>query len=54
MYWKNVVPITDFIRFLPTEGGAPVGFTEVRFLQDEKKIIRFFFIKPLKFTFQRN
>jgi len=36
--WSNATPITNFIQYLPTEGGLPSGKTEVRFLQDEKHL----------------
>lgn len=34
--WQSAPAITEFMRFQPTEGGAPPGITEVRFLQDER------------------
>ena len=33
--WSRAVPVTNFTRYTPAEGGAPAGTTEVRFLQDE-------------------
>jgi len=36
--WSGAVPVTDFSRFTPAEGGAPAGTTEVRFLQDEENL----------------
>lgn len=30
--WARAEPVDDFARFIPTEGGAPPGHTEVRFL----------------------
>jgi len=32
--WGRAVPVTDFLRYEPTDGGPPAGTTEVRFLQD--------------------
>ncbi|MCA9489348.1 MAG: carbohydrate binding family 9 domain-containing protein [Myxococcales bacterium] len=34
--WSGAAPVTDFVRFRPTAGGAPPGRTEVRFLQDDQ------------------
>ncbi|MEN0064421.1 MAG: DUF5916 domain-containing protein [Myxococcota bacterium] len=34
--WQSAPPVTDFLRFQPTEGGAPPGITEVRFAQDDR------------------
>jgi hypothetical protein len=34
--WATAAPVTDFLRYRPTQGGPPVGVTEVRFLQDER------------------
>ena len=36
--WMQAVPVTDFVRYLPSEGGPPPGTTEVRFLQDERTL----------------
>lgn len=36
--WATVEPITDFLRFQPTEDGPPPGTTEVRFLHDDKTL----------------
>lgn len=33
--WQNAIPVTEFVRFIPTDGGAPSGQTDVRFLQDK-------------------
>jgi len=33
--WKQATPITNLIRFIPTDGGAPAGTTEIRMIQDE-------------------
>ena len=35
--WETAIPVTDFKRFTPSEGGSPSGKTEVRFLQDQEK-----------------
>jgi hypothetical protein len=34
--WALAVPVTSFLRFQPTDGDAPPGRTEVRFLQDDR------------------
>lgn len=36
--WAEATPVTDFARFIPTEGGPPPGRTDVRFLQDAKNL----------------
>ena len=36
--WYTVEPIKEFKRFIPSEGVAPSGSTEVRFLQDEENL----------------
>lgn len=36
--WARATPITDFEKFIPTDGGPPPGRTEVRFLQDDKNL----------------
>ena len=36
--WQTATPVTNFVRFIPTDGGPPPGKTEVRLLQDEKNI----------------
>lgn len=36
--WERATAVTDFLRFIPTEGEAPPGRTEVRFLQDDKNL----------------
>ena len=36
--WDAATPVSDFLRFQPTDGGAPPGTTEVWFLQDEKNL----------------
>lgn len=36
--WQSATPVTDFVRFIPTDGGPPPGKTEVRLLQDDKNI----------------
>jgi hypothetical protein len=33
--WAEVVPITEFVRSSPTQGGAPPGLTEVRFMHND-------------------
>jgi hypothetical protein len=33
--WSEAVPVTAFLKFQPTEGGAPAGTTEVRFAADD-------------------
>lgn len=32
--WSQATPVTDFVRYTPTDGGPPPGQTEVRFVQD--------------------
>ncbi len=34
--WEAATPVTDFLKYLPTDGGAAPGRTEVRFVQDER------------------
>ncbi|MEZ4240872.1 MAG: DUF5916 domain-containing protein [Myxococcota bacterium] len=36
--WAGAQPVTVFQRFLPTEGDAPPGVTEIRFLQDDRHL----------------
>ncbi|MBW2258532.1 MAG: carbohydrate binding family 9 domain-containing protein, partial [Deltaproteobacteria bacterium] len=36
--WALAEPVTEFLRFIPSEGGAPPGVTEVRFLQDDTNL----------------
>lgn len=36
--WQTAPPVTDFLRFQPTEGGTPSGNTQVRFLQDARNL----------------
>jgi hypothetical protein len=36
--WATAPVVSDFLRFQPSDGGAPVGTTEVRILQDERAI----------------
>ncbi|MEC7987957.1 MAG: sugar-binding protein [Myxococcota bacterium] len=36
--WKKATPVDTFLRYLPTEGGAPSGNTKVYFLQDETNL----------------
>ncbi|TVQ89934.1 MAG: hypothetical protein EA397_13315 [Deltaproteobacteria bacterium] len=36
--WAHATPVTEFTRFIPTDGGPPPGRTEVRFLQDAKNL----------------
>jgi len=36
--WALAEPVTEFLRFIPSEGGAPPGSTEVRFLQDDTNL----------------
>ena len=36
--WKKAVPVTDFFKVEPTQGGEPRHKTEVRFLYDEKNL----------------
>ena len=33
--WDSAIPITTFKRYMPTDGDAPPGNTEIRFVQDE-------------------
>ena len=32
--WQTAVPVTSFKRYIPTDGDAPPGITEIRFVQD--------------------
>ena len=34
--WATAVPVVEFKKYLPVEGDAPPGRTEVRFLQDDR------------------
>lgn len=34
--WAAASPVTDFLKYQPTEGGQAPGRTEVRFLQDDR------------------
>ena len=36
--WSRATPASDLVRYLPTEGPAPAGTTEVRFLQDQRHL----------------
>jgi hypothetical protein len=36
--WQEAAPVNEFQRFRPTQGPAPAGTTEVRFLQDERTL----------------
>ena len=36
--WQSAGPVTEFLRFQPTEGGPPPGTTEVRVLQDDRAL----------------
>ncbi|MBX2800607.1 MAG: carbohydrate binding family 9 domain-containing protein [Myxococcales bacterium] len=36
--WDTAPAVTEFLKFTPTDGGAPPGRTEVRFLQDDKAL----------------
>ena len=36
--WQSATPVTDFLKYTPTEGGPPPGVTEVRFLQDDRNL----------------
>jgi hypothetical protein len=36
--WEKAIPITEFTRYLPSEGNSPSGNTEVRFLQDQENL----------------
>jgi len=50
--WADAVPITDFVRSAPTEGGAPPGMTEVRFLYDDSALyiaVRIDHARPVRY-----
>ena len=36
--WDSAAPVTDFIRYIPTDGGPAPGRTELRILQDQRYI----------------
>ena len=36
--WQMAQPVDQFLQYLPTEGGAPPGTTEVRFAQDDRAL----------------
>ena len=36
--WKTATPVTTFKRYIPTDGDAPPGITEIRFVQDAETL----------------
>ena len=36
--WQNAIPVDDFLRYIPDQGGPAPGSTSVRMLQDDQHL----------------